>query len=237
MKTRRTSSLARGLVISLAVASVAAATPRGSQAAPPRELASVAQEAEGTPLPKSVAIPIGRAQAALKTAKARLQKRQYGQGVAALRVLRTNVLNAHRAGMAQIGKPPADPESEDTPGPVAVTAVLNLEHTVGTGVVALFDGMTRSDAVVALRYTLWTTHVNRDRMLKKIIALDPEGAGADYADGMADTVGIYTAEVDLVTRALQQYRLSPDGTLGLKNALTRVRATEAKVLNAYGGGE
>ncbi len=235
MKTRRTSGLALGFVIGLAVVSVASARTGGG--ATPRAIAPVAQAEEGTPLPSSVAIPIRRAQAALKTAKARLQGGQYAQGVTALRALRANVLKAHKAGIAQIGKPPANPESDETPGPASITAVLNLEHTAGTGVVALFDGMTRANVVTALRYTLWSTHVTRDRMLKKVIGLDPEGAGADYADGMADTVGIYTAEVDQVTRALQEYRLSPAGTVGLNSALTRVRATEARVLKAFGGGE
>jgi hypothetical protein len=237
VKTRRSSSLALGFVIGLAVVSVAAARPGGGQNVTPRSIASIAQEEEATPLPSSVAIPIRRAQAALKTAKARLQGRRYSQGVGALRAIRLNVLKAHRAGIAQIGKPPTDQESDETPGPPSVIAVLNLEHSVGMGLVGLFDGMTTANVVVALRYTLWTTHVNRDRMLKKVIGLDPEGAGADYADGMADTVGIYTDEVDLVNRALQQYRLSPAGSLGLKNALTRVRATEAKVLQAFGGPE
>ena len=237
MKTRRTGGLALGLVVGLAVVSVAAAQAGGVQSSTPQEIASVTQEEEPTPLPKSVATPIRRAQAALKTAKARLKGGQYAQGVTALRALRASVLKAHRAGIAQIGKPPANPESDEPPGPASITAVLNLEHSAGVAIVGLFDGMTRANVVTALRYTLWSTHVSRDRMLNKLISLDPEGAGADYADGMADTVGIYTEEVDLVSRAVQEYRLTPAGSVGLKNALTRVKATEAKVLKVYGGGE
>ena len=116
--------------------------------------------------------------------------------------------------MALIGAPPTDPESDDLPGPPAVIAVLGLEHRIGMGVVDLFDGMKRPGVVRALRVTLGTTHHRRNVMLDRVIALPAEGARDDYADGMADTLGIYNQEVQKVTTALRTYRLSPSGRVG-----------------------
>jgi hypothetical protein len=239
----RLRGLAPGLVASLAALSVAAgdaeARVDGALTAAPRPapIAHLAQEEDSTPVPKSVADPIRRARSALNQANVQVQAREYAKALDSLVAVRVNVSQAQKAGMAQIGAPPTDPESDDLPGPVSVLAVLNLEHRVTMVVVQLFDGMKSEKVVASLRYTLWKAHGARDVMLDAIIALDPEGEGADYADGMADTLGLYASEVKLVTGALQQYRLSPAGRLGLRNALDRVRATRAKVNKAFGGGE
>jgi hypothetical protein len=225
------------LALSLGFVSQAAARPAEGPAGTQQVVAHIAQEEDSVPLPESVAVPIRRARTALKAVNTRFQRRQYALALQSLGVVRLNVSKAHKAGMAQIGAPPTDPESDDPPGPVSVVAVLNLEHGVGTAVVKLFNGMTRPGVVMDLRYTLRNVHVTRDKMLNAVIALPPEGAGADYADDMADTVGIYGAEVTLVTTALKQYRLSESGRIGLRRALARVRATQKNVNTAFGGGE
>ena len=74
-------------------------------------------------------------------------------------------------------------------------------------------------------------------MLDAVIALDPEGAGADYADGMADTLDGYIDEIENLSEALRVDRLSRAGRAGLSNALVRSQATQAKVNAAFGGGE
>ena len=74
-------------------------------------------------------------------------------------------------------------------------------------------------------------------MLSRVIGLNREGAGADFEDGMADTLGGYTSEVNQIAIGLDQYQLSSSGRAGLGNALARARATQAKVNAAYGGGE
>jgi hypothetical protein len=74
-------------------------------------------------------------------------------------------------------------------------------------------------------------------MLDVVIALPPEGAGSDYADGMADTVPSYVTEVNRVKTTLAQYQLTDSARLGLHRALDRIRATQAKVNEAFGGGE
>ncbi len=189
------------------------------------------------PSRSEVANPIRLADAALAQVKVQVAKGQFDKAITSLESVRVNVGKAHTAGMAEIGKPPSDPESDDPPGPPAVMAVLGLEHRVGTGIVPLFDGRKEAAFVNALQETLGVTYNARDKMLDRVIGLDPEGAGDDYADDMSDTLGFYSVEVNQVTKALKQDQLSQSGRAALSNDLTRVRATQAKVNKAYGGGE
>ncbi len=226
-----------GVVLALGVVSTAAASPNQGPVAETSVVAHASPpEEDSDPIPESVAAPIRRARAALARAKTQIAARAYAKAVDSLRVVRVNVSAAHQAGMAQIGAPPADPESDDQPGPVSVMAVLNLEHAVMNGVVVSFNGTTRRVIVQPMRTTLWRTHVLRKSILSAVIAVDPE-EGADYADGMADTLPIYANEVKVITTALHQYRLSQYGRAGLRDALARAKATRATVNAAFGGGE
>ena len=74
-------------------------------------------------------------------------------------------------------------------------------------------------------------------MLGTVIALPPEGARADYDDGMADTLGMYPAEENLITTALLAFELTDSARIGLTHLLARVQATDAKVDAVWGGGE
>jgi hypothetical protein len=188
-------------------------------------------------IPGSVTTSIARADSALDRAIANVGSHHPRIATTALLTVKDQVSIANRAAMAQIGLPPTDPESDVPPGPPSVLAVLRLEHRVGTGVVGLFDGTTRASLVDALRLVLTVDHHRRDAMLDAVIALPPEGAGADYADGMADTLGLYKQEVQQVSTALDTYQLTDEGRVGLTNALQRVQATKAKVDAAFGGGE
>ena len=229
-----------GLALALVIVSVGVAHPGSAREAEhgqaSREV-GVVSAAVATGVPTSVATPIARARLALTTAQGRVQKHQYTKAVASLRTVRLKVASAHTAGMAQIGKPPADPESDDPPGPPSVIAVLNMEHAVGNGVVAMFNGTTSRKAIRALRYTLRRTHLTRDTMLTKLVALPAEGARADYSDDMSDTAGLYRNEVKLVTAALKTYRLTGTGRVGLNNALARVKATRVLFNKGFGGDE
>ncbi len=194
----------------------------------------------GTPVgvvPGSVSVPIARANAALERAEVRFAQHRFGLGLDALEALRRAGGEAHQAAVAQIGRPPADPESDEPPGPPAVLAVLGLEHRIGTRIPAIFNGMRRKPVVDSLQYTLWITHTRRDRMLDVVIALDQEGAGADYADGMADTLPAFDNEVVTLLSGLETYVLTASGRAGLTNALERATATRNRVNDAFGGGE
>ena len=186
--------------------------------------------------PSSVAVPVREAKEALATAKARLDNGQYWKARRSLRRVRGQLSKAHEAAMAQIGAPPTDPESDELPGPPSVLAVFGLEHRITMGLGPHFDGMTRERVVSSLDLTLLRAHNKRDVMLDGVIAENTE-EGSEYADGMADTLPSYSKEVDLVTQALRLYELSASGRQALDSALERVRATEAKVNEAFGGGE
>jgi hypothetical protein len=236
--------LGRALHIGAAVASAllvggvaATARPAEAPAATRQVLAHIAQEEDGTPVPTSVARPISRARGALKAAATQIANRRFARALDSLGSLQFYLRRAHRAGMAQIGAPPTDPEEDTPPGPVSVLAVLDLEHRVTMRGVALFDGLRRYAVVSSLRETLWYDHHYRDAMLDAVIGLPPEGAGSDYADGMADTLPSYVTEVNRVKTALAQYRLTDSARLGLNRALDRIQATQAKVNKAFGGGE
>jgi hypothetical protein len=184
-----------------------------------------------------VATPITRANGALARATTELRAGHPRRAVTALGTLRYQLGLAHTSAMKQIGKPPADPESDEPPGPPAVLAVLALEHRIDLGVVPLFDKCTRTDVVEALRSTLAADHQRRNAILDRVIALPAEGARGDYEDGMADTLGQYPKEETQLTTALATYRVTAAARTGLTNGLTRVRATTAKVNAAFGGGE
>jgi hypothetical protein len=100
----------------------------------------------------------------------------------------------------------------------------------------LFDANSMG-VVDATTHALFRTLNARDRLLDAVIALDPEGAGADYSDGMADTVDGYTDEVANYGEAIADDQLSPGGGLVMSKALAQVTATQAKVNLAFGGGE
>jgi hypothetical protein len=192
-------------------------------------------EASAAP-PASVAVPVKEAKAALARATTRLDRHKFWKARRSLETLRERLSKAHKAGMEQIGAPPTDPESDELPGPPSVLAVFGLEHRITMQLVPYYKGMNREKVVSSLSDTLRSAHTKRDVMLDAVIAEDTE-EGSEYSDGMADTVPSYTKEVDLVANALNIYELSASGRQGLEDADQRVRATEAKVTQAFGGGE
>ena len=206
----------------------------------PRSTASPATLPESVSpaaLPKSVSITIERARTALVRVETRFANHRYDKASESLRVLGRNMVQANRAALDQIGLAPRDPESEEPPGPDSVFAVLRLDHLVTIRLVSLLDRVTNAGAVRSLQSTLSRTQRWRDAMLDAVIALPPEGARADYDDGMSDTLGVYPAEENLITTALLAFELTDSARTGLINLLTRVQATDAKVDVVWGGGE
>ena len=180
---------------------------------------------------------IAQADDAVARAIRRVHSHQYSRARTALATARSHIRQANAGAAALIGKPPTDPESDDLPGPPAVLAALRLDNRVVTRVVPLFNGMTRPLMLDALRSTLGVTQNVRTTVLNKVTALPAEGDGDDYADGMADTLPMYSTEVVVISNALQKFSLSPTGNDGLTAALRRARDAEAKMNAAYGGGE
>jgi hypothetical protein len=204
------------------------------QPQPPQSTLVPHVEEDGTPLPTSVATPIKKARAALANAIYYRLHRKLRYASIALANVRLHVGSAHTAAMAEIGAPPADPESDDLPGPPSVIAVLALERTVVVRGAPLYQGLTTG---IGLAKTLATAQTLRTTMLNKVVSLDPEGAGADYADGMADTVPSYTTEVNAVIAVLNTNSLTSTSRTTLTQVLTRSRQARAVVTAAFGGGE
>lgn len=222
------------LGLGLIGAPVASAAPVPAQAS----TLAVVSETAGPVARIPLSTPIARANIALARAVANLRTRHPRRAIVQLRVLQRQVLVAHVVGSSLIGAPAADPESDDTPGPPAVTAVLAMDHRVAMGVVSLFDRRRsrRPFVVRTLRITLTATQLRRDALLRKVVAVPGDDLD-DYSDGIADTLGGYAAEVGQLSAALRVYRLTPAGRLGLRQGLSRARATTARVNAAFGGGE
>ena len=226
----RMASLVLGAAVSFGLVTATVTAPAQAETAGP----TVAQRAT---LSAAAVTPITAANADLAKAVQQVNQKQIAAAIKTLVSLQGNVKQANSNAFALIGKPPTDPESDDPPGPPAVIAALALDHRVTMGIVPLFNGRKRSDIVKELRDTLYFTHTVRQTMLNKVTGLPPEGAGDDYTDGMSDTLGLYTAEVKLVTNALKTYTLIPSARLGLTRALARVKLANATMNKAYGGGE
>jgi hypothetical protein len=188
-------------------------------------------------VPQSVSTTIARARIALNRVERLIAHHRFENAPQSLSVLRRDIVQANRAAADQLGLPPNDPESDEPPGPGAVFAGLRLDHLVTIHLVSLLDGVTNADVVRSLRDTLLRTQRSRDAMLGTVIALPPEGARADYDDGMADTLGMYPAEENLITTALLAFELTDSARIGLTHLLARVQATDAKVDAVWGGGE
>jgi uncharacterized protein len=188
-------------------------------------------------VPQAVSLPINSAKVTLTNVESHFASHQYGHAVESLTDLRQQVVRANVAAIDQIGLPPTDPESDDPPGPVAVFAVLKLDHLVTNRLVPLFDGATDAAAVDSLQSQLGRTLRLRDAVLDAVIPLPPEGARADYDDGMADSLGVYAAEENLITTALLAFELTDTARTSLTKDLARIQATDAKTDAVWGGGE
>jgi hypothetical protein len=224
-----------GLLLTLALM-----VPTGAQAATYCGYGTPPTADDEIVLPSRVDIAIRRTERSICKAEEHIDEGEYTQAATSLRSVRRNMYRADRAARRQMNAVAPDPEAEDTEestaGPDSVIAVLNLDSEVVLTVSGLFDSNSKG-VVDAATHALFRTLNARDRLLDSVIGLDPEGAGADYADGMADTVAGYDDEVANLTESLADDTLSAGGTRVLNAALRQVTATAAKVNAAFGGGE
>jgi hypothetical protein len=168
-------------------------------------------------------------------AVADVRARHFYRARAELAAARSHINSANAEAKALIGKPPADPESDDPPGPPAVIAATGLDSRTTVRLLPLFNGMKNSKTVPALVATVATAQVARDSVLNPVLALP--GHGGDYADGLTDTLPVYKREVSSIANALATFHLSRVAVPYLKAALARAQAINAKMNKAYGGGE
>ena len=180
---------------------------------------------------------VARADQAVARAVERVGAHDYRAARTSLGTAVTHVRKANVQAAGLIGAPPTDPESDDPPGPPAVLTALRLDARVSSRLLPLFDGMSRPRLLDALTGTIRAAQVRRAAVLDRVLALPAEGDGADYADGLADTLPSYAREVSAFTQALDTFDLSADGRAALTAALSRARTAEARMTAAYGGGE
>lgn len=216
---------------------------------------TMAEEADDeVVLPSRVSNAINRAEISLDSATQAIDSGDKVTATASLRSLRLNIYRADNAARAQMNAAPVEdeeaedveepedaPDVEDAEEPAfapadSVIAVLALDQLVATSVSGLFDEQ-GGTILAPLSSGLFTAMNTRDKLITSVIGLDPEGAGADYADGMADTVDGYSDEVANFTEALAVDKLSAGGRNVLSKALIQSKATQAKVALAFGGGE
>jgi hypothetical protein len=238
MPTRKIPLMLASLALALVSATSASARSNPTRAVgPPASIAADAPAGDDSVvLPSRVAAAIRRTETSLAKAEEHVDEAEYAKASVSLRAVRQNLARADKAARRQMNAVPADPEAETTPGPDSVIAVLTLDQEAIVTLAGLFNGNTGT-LVTDLAGTISTAQLTRDRLLNKVIALDPEGAGSDYADGMADTLDGYTAEVANLTEALADDHLSTGGAGALRTALARSKATLTKITNAFGGGE
>lgn len=145
---------------------------------------------------------------------------------------------SHRAVLRQV-QAVSDPEAEEesTAGPDSALASLNVTQVSVAMLAGLFDRLRAAGVVTRIRAALVTAQRRRAALLQVIIGLDPEGAGAAYADALADTVPGYTDEAAGLAEALADDRLTRAARRALTAALARSRAMEAVMIATFGGGE
>jgi hypothetical protein len=184
----------------------------------------------------TVRTDVAAAKAALARATTRAGAGEVAGTLSALGVVRIHTRRANAGAKALIGKPPTDPESDDPPGPPAVTAALRLDAAVVRALAPIYAGKP-ARMVTAFNATIGVTQASRLPLLQKVAGLPPEGAGADYADGMADMLGLFKREVTVLKAAVQAAPVAGSAHTGLTNALARAIKANAIVTRAFGGGE
>ena len=231
-------TVALGLAVAAPAGAGAASQAPISHARAVAHAAQAAADGDAPVLPSRVANALRRTQKSLDSAESHLDDGEYPQAITALRSVRANMYRSDRAAKAQMNAPaPTEDAPDGTPLPSdSVVAVLTQEDAIITTVAGLFDANSKG-VVDGLSHTLFRTISARDSLLNAVIALDPEGAGADYADAMPDTADLYPDEVANLTEALAGDSLSPGGRAVLTPALARVTAMAATFAAAFGGGE
>jgi len=207
--------------------------------APSRHLTLVADPFDPeVVLPLRVDAALHRTFSAVERAVVAVDDRDHRHAESALRAATAGFKRAEKAVLHQVQAVP-DPEAEDesTAGPDSALAALNVAQVSIGQLEGLFDGIHGVTTVRAIGQGLRAAQVKRAELLGVIVGLDPEEAGAPYADALADTVPAYTDEVASIQEALTDDRLTATARSALQAALVRSQAAEATITAAFGGGE
>ncbi|HWM74950.1 MAG TPA: hypothetical protein VNQ53_14475 [Nocardioides sp.] len=189
-------------------------------------------------LPGRVDAALHRTLGAVDRAVAAVDDRHWSAARRSLAAAKVGFDRSHRAVVRQV-LAVVDPEAEEesTGGPDSALAALNVEQVSVAALAGLFDRVRAKGVVRGIRAALTRAQRVRIGLVRVIVGLDPEEAGAAYADALADTVPAYTDEVATVREALRDDRLTKAARHALRAALGRSRAAESAMVAAFGGGE
>ena len=189
-------------------------------------------------LPARVDVALHRTVGAVDRSTAAVDDRRWRAARLALRAARLDVERSHLAVLRQVQAPaPAEGEEESASGPDSALAGLNVDQYSIARLAALFDRLKRPGMIRRIKTALAKVQTGRADVIGVVIGLDPEEAGAPYADALADTVPTYTDEVAAITEALADDHLVPASRRALSTALARSKRAETEMTTAFGGGE
>jgi hypothetical protein len=229
------------VAITMAAAIALAGQQVGQQVAgaPATRLALVAEPFDPeVVLPVRVDAALHRTFSAVERAVVAVDDRDRAHATNALHAATVGFKRAEKAVLHQV-LAVSDPEAEEesTAGPDSALAALNVAQVSIGQLEGLFDGIRGVTLVRAIGKTLRAAQIKRAELLGVLVGLDPEGAGAAYADALADTVPAYTDEVASIQEALADDWLTATARSALQGALARSQAAEVAITAAYGGGE
>lgn len=187
-------------------------------------------------LPGRVDAALHRTWEAVQRSVTRVDDRQHRKARKALTAAQAGFGRSLTAVLRQVDAPPSEDE-ESTAGPDSALASLNVSGSSVHLLAGLFDGVRAPKLVTLVTGALAAAQQRRATLITTLTALDPEGAGAPYADALIDTVPNYTDEVASIQEALQDDVLSPAARTALQNALARSQAAETAMIAAYGGSD
>jgi hypothetical protein len=189
-------------------------------------------------LPLRVDAALHRTFSAVERAVVAVDDRQRVHAASALSAASAGFKRSEKAVIHQVHAV-TDPEAEEesTAGPDSALAALNVAQASIGQLEGLLDGIRGASLVRAIVTPLRVAQLQRAELLGVILGLDPEGAGAAYADALADTLPAYDDEVAAIQEGLADDRLTARARSALEAALLRSQAAEAALTAAYGGGE
>jgi hypothetical protein len=189
-------------------------------------------------LPARVDAALHRTVDAVDRATAAIDDRRRRAARRALRAARFDLERSYLAVLRQVqAPPPAEGEEESTAGPDSALAGLNVDQYAIARLAGLFDRIQRARPISWIAKALTEAEASRAELIGVLVALDPEGAGAPYADGLADTVPSYSDEVAAIAEALADDHLVPASRDALNAALAQSMQAAAQMTAAFGGGD
>ncbi|WP_372790337.1 hypothetical protein [Paraconexibacter sp.] len=178
------------------------------------------RDRDGENVPSRITSKLRSAERALDRAQERADDGETSRAVSALTSVRK-----HHASALKSAKRRVAPDTRT--GAPSALAVSRAEGRIADGAIGLLDGA-GADLTAASLTTLDAVLDGRDDLVSAIAALDTEDQRA-YRRVLRSIARTVKGEIEDIGDALTDDELTADGTSGLQDALTQVRATQAAV--------